>query len=70
MTAVPTLILVRPSTSRRLGLIGLGLLAALVVVGPLLLVARDFQVNTVALVLDIVLAVIAGRLGIAISRDM
>jgi len=70
VTAVPTFILVRPSTSRRLGLIGLGLLAALVVVGPLLLVARDFQVNTVALVLDIVLAVIAGRLGIAISRDM
>ena len=70
VTAVPTFILVRPSTSRRLGLIGLGLLAALVVVGPLLLVARDFQVNTVALVLDILLAVIAGRLGIAISRDM
>src|SRR5206468_3200363 len=39
VTAVPIFILARPSASGRLGLIGLVLLAALVVVGPLLLVA-------------------------------
>lgn len=68
-TAVPIFMLARPSTSGRIGFIGLALLAALLVVGPLLLVARGSGVNTVAIALDIVLAVIAARLSIAISRD-
>ena len=69
VTAVPIFILARPSTSGRLGLIGLVLLVALVVVGPLLLVAVGSGMNTVATVLDLVLAVIAARLSIAISRE-
>ena len=69
VTAVPTFILVRPSTSGRLGLIGLVLLVALVVFGPLLLVAVGSGMNTVATGLDLVLAVIAARLSIAISRE-
>jgi|SRR2546428_7514302 len=69
VTAVPIFILARPSTSGRLGLIGLILLVALVIFGPLLLVAFGSGMNTVATMLDIVLAVIAARLSIAISRE-
>src|SRR2546428_13645832 len=62
VTAVPIFILARPSTSGRLGLIGLILLGALAIFEPLLLAGLRSWMNTVPPLLAIVLAAIPARL--------